>query len=147
MSGPPMTYLTTEFTNTSKKEIVDWHATLYFASLVLFSTFCGDGFLQWGKPPSKAAHASVFHLSGLAEVRTGSKHFNAMLHNDAWRQGDGIETKNYGRYRHTLSNGAVQIHGFFFECHCQRIGWMLRCATSHTLIRAVKRSLQQIIFS
>lgn len=132
-----MIFLTTDFTNTSKKEIVDWHGTHYFANLVPSSAFYGDGFLQWGKPLSKAALMSVFHLRGLAEVRTGLKHFSAMLHNchNAWRQRDGIEAKNDGRYKNSLSNEQqFKFMVSFFECHCQRIGWMLRCATSHTLI-------------
>lgn len=96
-------------------------------------------FYNGAKPLSKAAHISVFPLNGLTEVSTGLKHLSAMLNNrhSAWRQGDGIEIKNDGRYKNSLSNGAVQIHVFFFECHCQRIGWMLRCATSQTLIRVV----------
>lgn len=123
MSGHPIIFLTIEFTNASKTKIVDWHTTRSFASLVLFSsTFYGDGFLLFysgANPPWKAARMSVFHLSGLAEVRTGLKHFSAMLHNchNAWSQGSGIETKNGGRCKNTLSNGAVQIHGFFFEYH------------------------------
>lgn len=28
-------------------------------------------------------------------------------------QGSGIEAKNGGRYKNTLSSGVVQIHGFF----------------------------------
>lgn len=101
-----MIFPTTDLTNTSKKEIVDWHGTHCFASLVPSSAFYGDGFLQWGKPLSKAALMSVSHLRGLAEVRTGLKHFSAMLHNchNAWRQRDGIEAKNDGRYKNSLSN-------------------------------------------
>lgn len=143
MSGPPIIFLNTKFTNTSKKGIVNWHATHCFASLALFSsTFYGDSFLLFyngENPLLKAAHMFVFHLSDLAEVRTGLNHFSAMLHNchNAWRQGDGIETENYGTYKSSLSNDAVEIPGFFFECHCQKIGWMLRCATSNILIRVV----------
>lgn len=117
--------------------------TRCFASLALFSsTFYGDGLLLFhcgANPLLKAAHMSVFHINDLEEVRTGLKHFSAMLRNchNAQRQGDGIETKNAGRYKNSLSNEALKTHGFFFECHCQSIGWMLRCAKSHTLIGVV----------
>lgn len=69
-----------------------------FASPVLFSSaFHGDGFLLFYSGANsllKAARMSVFHLSGLSEVRAGLKHFSAMLHNchNTWRQGNGIET-------------------------------------------------------
>lgn len=110
----------------------------------LYSSILCSGFLptpvvscfyHGAHPLTKGASLPVFHLNGLAEVRTGMKHFSATPHNchGPWTQGNGTEAKNGGRYKNTPSNRAVQIHSFFFKCHCQRIGWMLRCPTSHTL--------------
>lgn len=59
----PCIILGMEFTNAFSKEIFGWHATHYFASVVLLSsTFYLDGILHvpWGRPPDKGCWPACF---------------------------------------------------------------------------------------